>query len=441
MRDDLMLNAAGLEAARKFTAVLERTQYYPPERMQAYQRNLLEPLLRHARAEVPFYKKRLDPLFDRNDEIRWEAWVDIPTVARKDAQEAGEGMFARNLPKHCGVVENGQTSGSTGRPLKFRTNSLMRLLKSAVGEQIFNWHHVNQSKTAAFMVDFKMKHQLPDGTKGSFWNITKPESRSFQLSLGYTIEEQVKWLLQTKPQVLTSYPSNAAATLKYFQDHDITPPFDTIVCHGECLSGEVKRTLTSDNNINIVDRFGASEIGPISAACPENPDIHHQFSEINLVENLEYESDRAQLSGTGRMVITPFYNYAMPLIRYENHDFIETSDEQCNCGRTLPIIKRIYGRRRNLFKFANGKIRWPNFDVIEFIPFLPAHQFQFIQKTETHIDVVYVHDGSSREPDADKLKAYMQQKLNEEFEIALFKKTEIPQLPSRKFEDCISLVE
>lgn len=436
-----MLNAAGLDAARKFASALDRTQYYSAERMRAYQRNLLEPLLRHARAEVPFYEKRLDPLFSRNDEIRWDAWVDIPTVTREDAQDAGEQMFARHVPEHCGVIENGQTSGSTGRPLKFRTNSLMRLLRSAVGEQIYNWHHVNQSKTAAFMVDFKMKHTLPDGTMGSFWNITRPESRSFQLSLGYTVEEQVKWLLQNKAQVLTSYPSNAAAILKYFHDHDLIPPFDTIVCHGECISGDVKRILACDENINTVDRFGASEIGPISAACPIDKNIHHQFSEICLMENLEYESDRVQTSGTGRIVVTPFYNYAMPLIRYENQDFIETSDRLCKCGRSLPIISKIYGRRRNLFKFANGKLRWPNFDDLEFVPFLPARQYQFIQKTEAHIDVLYVHDGSSRKPDVDKLKAYMQQKLNEKFEIVLLRKTEIPKLPSRKFEDCISLVE
>lgn len=436
-----MLNEAGLDAARKFASTLERTQYYPKERMLAYQRNLLEALIRHARAEVPFYEKRLDPLFDGNDEIRWEAWTDIPTVTRTDAQEAGEQMFARNLPVEAGVVEFGETSGSTGRPLKFQTNSLMRLMKSAVGENIFNWHDVDQANSTAFIVEHKAKHPLPDGSRGKFWNITKPESLSFQLSLGYTVEEQVQWLSQTNASVLITYPSNAAAILKYCTDNDLTPPFDTVICHGECLTIDVQRFLTNTGNIKVIDRFGAAEIGPISAVCPTDRTIHHQFSEICLVENLEYESDLVLKSGSGRMVITPFYNYAMPLIRHENYDYIETSDEQCSCGRTLPIIKKIHGRRRNLFKFANGKVRWPNFDVLEFMSFLPARQFQFIQKSETHIDVLYVHDGSSREPDAKKLKSYMEGKLNEKFDISIIKKLEIPKLRSKKFEDCISLVE
>jgi phenylacetate-CoA ligase len=440
-RGSNLLNEAGLEAARQFKNTLSRTQYYPKERMLAYQRRLLEHLLRHARAEVPFYEKRLNNLFDRKDDIRWDAWPDIPTFTRNEAQKAGEQMFARNLPAEAGAVEYGQTSGSTGRPLKFQTNSLMRLMKGAVGEQIFSWHKVDKTKTAAFIMDHKKYHPLPGGSKGRLWNLEKPDSPVFQLSLGYTVAQQVEWLSHTKARVLISYPSNAAAILKYVKDNNLAAPFDTVVCNGECLTENVRKFLTNHGNIKVIDRFGASEIGPISAACPENHTIHHQFAEIGLVENLEVGSDVALTSGSGRMVITPFYNYAMPLIRYENEDYIETSDQPCGCGRTLPVINRIVGRRRNLFKFANGKVRWPNFDDSEFLPFLHAHQFQFIQKSIKHIDVLYVPDGSSREPDADKMKSYMQGKLNETFDISIIKTDSIPKLASEKFEDCISLVE
>lgn len=440
-RGSNLLNEAGLAAARQFKNTLSRTQYYPKERMLAYQRRLLEHLLRHARAEVPFYEKRLNNLFDQNDAIRWEAWADIPTLTREDAQKAGDQMFARNLPVEAGAAESGETSGSTGRPLKFQTNSLMRLMKSAIGEQILDWHRVDKTKTAAFIMDHKGNHPLPGGSRGHLWNMEKPGSTAFQLSLGYTVEQMVQWLTGNGVQVLISYPSNAAAILKHVRDNKLKPVFDTVICNGECFTDDMKQFLGNEGTIQVIDRFGASEIGPISAACPEYPAIHHQFAEIALVENLHPDSDVVLTSGSGRMVITPFYNYAMPLIRYENDDFIETSDVPCNCGRTLPVIRKIIGRRRNLFKFANGKVRWPSFDVPEFMPFLPAHQFQFIQTSRTHIKVLYVHDGSSREADADGMKNYMQGKLNETFDISIVKTDSIPKLASEKFEDCISLVE
>lgn len=435
-----MLNETGLDAARKFASTLERTQYYPKERMLAYQRNLLEPLLRHARAEVPFYEKRLDPLFDGNDEIRWEAWTDIPTVTRTDAQEAGEQMFARSVPAEAGVIEASETSGSTGRHLNFRTNSLMRLMANSIAERMLNWHGVDQTKAAAFIFDYTGKFPIPHGGKGNFWNITEPNSTGFKLSLGNTVDEQARWLTGTGAQVLFTYPSNSAAILKYYLDNNLKLFFDTIICHGECLTEEVRTFLTNNETIKVIDRLGASEIGPLSAECPADHTVHHQFSEICLLENLDYESDAVLPSGTGRMVTTPFYNYAMPLIRYENYDHIETSDKLCGCGRTLPVIKKIHGRRRNLFKFSNGKMRWPNFQWSIYNQFLPAQQIQFIQTTTSHIEILYVHDGSSVEPDAEKMKNYMEQKLNEKFDITLVRKAEIPKPRSGKFEDCISLV-
>lgn len=436
-----MLNEAGLKAARKFASALERTQYYSAERMQAYQRNLLEPLLRHARAEVPFYEKRLDPLFDANEEIRWDAWADIPTVTREDAQNAGEQMFARNLPDGVGVVEAGETSGSTGRHLNFQTNSLMRLAASAIGERIFTWHGVDQTKAAAFIIDYIGIHPMPDGNTGDFWNITEPQANGFNLSLGYTVEEQVQWLSKTGAQILFTYPSNASAMLRYYLDNNLGIQFDTIICHGECLTEDLHKFLANNGTINVVDRYGASEVGPLSTPCPADIAIHHQFAEIFLLENLDYDSGAVLASGTGRMVATPFYNYAMPLIRYENYDHIETSDQLCGCGRTLPVIKRIHGRRRNLFKFPNGKMRWPNLQWSTYNEFLPAQQIQFIQTTTSHIEILYVHDGSSVEPDPEKMKAYMESKLNEKIDITLVRKTEIPKPRSGKFEDCISLVE
>ncbi len=63
------MDQATLELMRKMAKALDRTQYYTADRMQAYQRKLLEPLLRHARQEVPFYATRLAPLFGQDDTI------------------------------------------------------------------------------------------------------------------------------------------------------------------------------------------------------------------------------------------------------------------------------------------------------------------------------------------------------------------------------------
>lgn len=48
---------------REFLDALSQTESLPPEKLQSYQRTLLEPLFRHAAENVPFYRGRLDAVF------------------------------------------------------------------------------------------------------------------------------------------------------------------------------------------------------------------------------------------------------------------------------------------------------------------------------------------------------------------------------------------
>ena len=104
-------------AIAKFLAALEETQYLAPERMEAYQRRLLDRLLRHARSQTAFYADRLAPLFRPDDSIDWDRWTDIPILTRKEAQANADALFARTVPPAAGETVTAFTSGSTGRAL------------------------------------------------------------------------------------------------------------------------------------------------------------------------------------------------------------------------------------------------------------------------------------------------------------------------------------
>ena len=79
--------------------MLMESQYWPPEHMLAYQRSQLAQLLRHAKANVPFYKTRLDPIFKENDHIDWNRWSEIPIVRRHHLVQERDSMLAKKLPQ------------------------------------------------------------------------------------------------------------------------------------------------------------------------------------------------------------------------------------------------------------------------------------------------------------------------------------------------------
>lgn len=91
--------------------------------------------------------------------------------------------------------------------------------------------------------------------------------------------------------------------------------------------------------------YSCEEAGTIALQCPDYTNYH--IMENIIVENHpEYGA-----------VITDLSN---PYItRYIIGDKIEMDDSPCPCGRVLPIIKKIYGRVRNMLVLPNGDKIWP----------------------------------------------------------------------------------
>ncbi len=408
--------------------------------MQAYQRKLLEPLLRHARQEVPFYARRLNPLFAQDDSMRWEAWDDIPTFTRADAQDAGDALFANFLPEHVGGYAEHQTSGSTGAPLLFHVSATASLMNVAASQRIFEWHEIDLSGKAALIVDTQNRFPYPKGQIGRQWNVANPEAPACQLSVTEPIANQLEWLLSTKPDILITYPSIAVAIYELATQRKEILSIHTFIGQGEVFNEEAKSYLCGTHNLKLVDRYGASELGAIAGQCPTE-NRHHQFCEANLMEVLDVSGHSLVAEGRGRLVLTPFYNYAMPLIRYENQDLVEISQTPCPCGRTLPSIMKILGRERHVFTYSDGSRSWPFMLKHEYSGFLPSRQVQAIQKTTTNIEIRFVRDQSSHvDINIGGLQSFLRSRLHPTVQIEVVEVPEIARAASGKYEEWTSLV-
>lgn len=440
-QEPVTLNQTSLEVTRNMAKALGRTQYYSPDRMKAYQRKLLDPLLRHARKEVPFYATRLDPLFAGDGSIRWEAWNDIPTITRSDAQGAGEALCAKSYPDLMGPYTENQTSGSTGMAFKFRSPAITRILSSAASQRIFDWHNVDCFGKMAFIVDVKRRYPFPKGGIERRWNVKETEAPAYHLSVSELVQDQLQWLLETKADILNTYPSIALAMANLAKERGMSLPIHTFIGQGEVFSDEDKAALTDEHGLKVIDRYGASELGAIAAECPEG-DVYHQFSEASMMDVLDLDDNRPIRDGRGRLVLTPFYNYATPLIRYENQDQVEITSQSCACGRTLPCIQKILGRERNVFTYVDGTQSWPTVPETAHRAFFPAKQIQVIQKTFTDLEIRYVKDEASTAIlNIERVEAVFQKYLHPSVKLEIVEVQEIPRSASGKFEQWITQIE
>ncbi|HEY7643626.1 MAG TPA: hypothetical protein VH858_01180 [Hyphomicrobiales bacterium] len=423
-----------------FLRALDETQYLPPDRMRAYQQRLLASLLRHARAETAFYPDRLARIFRAGDEIDWDRWQDIPILTRHEAQENFEALSARSLPPAAGAAIEDTSSGSTGRPLRHLTTDLQYLGAACCSERFFRWHGLRpEALTARIRATKHPEAVYPGGRLRPSWRVGHDESPAMDLTIGTAAASQLEWLRRIKPAYLITYPSNLRELARIATEMGEAIDFDRVLTAGEMISDDMRTAIRGYFGKEPLDRYGSSETGYISGTCPVSLK-HHVASELVLLEIVDDDGNPLGPGEEGRIVVTPFYNLAMPLIRYDIGDRGVLSGERCGCGRTLPVIERLLGRTRNMFRFADGTACWPVLLASEMRQFVAIRQFQAVQSTHTDIELRYVPDRSGQIEDPAGLTAYMRERLHPSVNVTITAVERIERSAGGKYEDYLSLV-
>src|SRR5689334_12590901 len=155
----------------KFRDVLAETERLPPEKLRAYQENLLVPLVLHAHRNVPFYRDRLASLFSRKD-VDLERWQMIPVLTRENVRRNLKALTASIVPPYLGSTNRGETSGSSGRPIRYLTSELAGVASLGATDRIFRWWDFDGNKTmATFVARHDDDARPPDGKVETGWRL------------------------------------------------------------------------------------------------------------------------------------------------------------------------------------------------------------------------------------------------------------------------------
>ncbi len=426
--------------AAAFLKALDETQYLTPERMQAYQRRLLANLLRHAADETDFYSGRLSPVLCDDGTFDWDRWAEIPILTRSDLQDDFDALVAHNLPKSAGGVSEDVSSGSTGRAVRHLNADIQNLATSCCNERFFAWHGIEPASLyARIRITDHPDAVTPQGRRLPGWRVGHENSEAVELSTLCSVDQQVAWLERVRPRYLMSYPSILRAIAGRMAGGQGSLHFDAILSFGEMLTEDARRAIEDGFGVAPIDRYGTGEVGLISAVCPEHL-RHHISSELVLVEIVDEQGQSVPAGTEGRVIVTPFYSLAMPLIRYDIGDYAVLSPEPCGCGRALPVFERILGRSRNMFRFASGRRVWPSILSSEIGRHLPNRQFQVVQLAFDHVEIRYVPMEPSQTNDVTALETYVRERLQEPVKLTVQPVDTIARSSGGKYEDCLCLI-
>jgi phenylacetate-CoA ligase len=421
----------------QFRDVLAETERLSPDELEAYQRQLLEPLLLHARQHVPFYAQRLAPVFP-GGKLDLSRFHEIPVLTRAQAQANVKALAALDLPPHVGTIETEETSGSTGRPFVHRRNGLVSIANLALTDRVLRWWDFDGAKTmATFISRHPERAPPPSGATETGWR-TGFSGKHHIIDMWADTDVQIDWLSERKPHYLTAYSSTLLALAERVQKRGISLRFERINSIATAMSDEIRQICRDVFGARPIDQYGAQEVGLIACECVVCGH-YHVSAEAMRVEILRDDGTHCSPGETGRVVVTSFYNYAMPFIRYEIGDYAVAGPAKVKCPIRLPTLSRVLGRYRNTFTLKDGRIIYPYVDIGRFRDYIPFGQVQVVQTDYDALEVRYVPIRDAKADEAG-LQAYLREAIDPSFNVRAVAVDAIPRSASGKFEDFLSLV-
>ena len=348
----------------------------------------------------------------------------VPTLPKRLLKEARpEDLVARGVdPAQCEVVN---TSGSTGTPLRIYLGPCDGQWQRAVAWRIlfehgFQWTdrtlEIRMTLGPHFLVQ-----KLGVAPKDWISILEPPRCWAQQLA-------------RHQPEVVVACAStlHALAEAVETQGLEVRPP-RIIISDGDTLTPATRRLVHRVLRTAPVDVFGLVEVSNFAWEC-EQRDGFHISADSHIVEVA------APPGEVGEVIVTGLGMWTMPIIRYETGDMAEAACRACRCGRTLPILGRLYGRVTDSVLMPNGqRLYWPYFHEI-LGGYSELYQWQVVQDHlhRVRVKLVIRHD---RDGLLGRIRNNLRMAIPAEVDLVLERVEKIATRPGEKTREIVSRVQ
>lgn len=308
------------------------------EDRRALQWERLQVTLNRVRAEVPFYRERLDgPSLRHLEDLQA-----LPFTRKQDLRDQYPfGLLA--VPTEA-LARVHVTSGTRGKPtlvgytrgdLTTWARLCARLLTAAGGG-------------AGDRIHIALNYGLFTGGLGIHGGAEMLGCTVVPASAGST-QQQLTLLADLRPQGLKATPSYALHLAEMAEQQGLDPRNFGIhygIFGAEPWSEAVRRRLEERFGLTAYDSYGLSEmLGPgVAYECGERHGLHLSEDHF-LPEIIDPETGKVLPPGeVGELVLTSLTKEAFPLIRYRTGDRTALLADPCPCGRTTARMARVLGR-------------------------------------------------------------------------------------------------
>ena len=421
----------GWDFARKYGQLM-KTQWLPLKRLKELQMQKLHIILKHAYANVPYYKLIFDERGLKPKDIQdFDDLKKLPILTKDDVRKNLNDLTAQHFEDYQPILSH--TSGSTGTAMDFYLTKYMEsIIEPAHVWRHWNWSGYNYGDKVVTIRGAILTETLQAVAP------YKQSNNNLLLSSYHLSESSLsiysKLLVEFKPKIIRAYPSAILVVTKYFKAHSLPhlTSVESIITSSETLTDHHRKEVESFWDCKVYDWYGLGERCATIGECSKSG--YHVNSEYSIVEFADIDGTNAK-----KMLATTLHNFAMPLIRYDTKDLVTVTNRKCPCGRGLPIVDGIDGRIEDIVITKDGRLVGRLDAAVKYSYGIKL--CQIIQHEVGHIIVKIVKGTSFREDDLTRLDKELRNRLGENINIDYDFVDDIPRTQAGKLRFVISNID
>lgn len=264
----------------------------------------------------------------------------------------------RNVLKEWGkpkgiAVDYRSTSGSTGFPLRFYKDRFATGYMEAVLYAAYSWHGIKVGDPQARFWGMPLPRK--DAYVARLKDVLKNRIRFSAFDLTDTAKENFyQRLYEFRPTYFYGYTSLIVEFCKYALENKKelrTLPLKAIIGTGEYVYQHERDIIEQATGVSFVNEYGCTEVGLIGFECKKH-NLHVMAPNIYLEVIKEGKN---VVDEEGDIYVTELHTKSNPFIRYGLGDRGVLCSERCSCGRSLPVIKVLSGRKDDYILTPEGE--------------------------------------------------------------------------------------
>jgi len=370
--------------AKQYQKFLETSERGPIENIKNFQNERINLMISHAYKNVPYYRN----LFNENkitpSDIQCkEDLSKIPFLTKDLLVRNRESLVAENAKRD--EMRLISTGGTTGTPISFYRDWSSEYLVDGNNWRFFNYcgYQVGMklSKLWGNESDLLNSYNLYGKLKGVMDN--EVVLNFYDLSEA-SLSKYVNIIREKKPKFWKGFSSAVYTFVRYIRrnGHNIPKP-KAVIITSDKIDENQREYLDDYFDGAVYNEYGCREFSILGFECDKHNGIHIGMENVTI----EIDPDKKDENGYGDVVITSLINWGMPFIRYRLGDSSRFILGDCACGRSLPRLESIRGRKSEFVITNEGKLIYGDFFAHLFYGSKGVEHYQVVQKEVGKVEI------------------------------------------------------